>query len=313
MSRDRMSEPERSRPSQADAGRELPRGGRSGTKNRARVSAPADVRDALTQQLDLPRSNARERVWLDDRAYDLRQSDVRTLAAIGAFRVVDVADMQSRDPWQGDLKHLRQAGLVEFTPKVLDGHPTTVVTLSRDGQALLERHQRPQDTEARQAYYAGITKPRELGHDARLYRAYAVAAARLHETGARVRRVVLDYELKRDYQRFLQANNREHRRTSGRPDRSREEVGTWAKDHDLPVVREHVQFPDVRIEYERPDGRSEHEDLELATEQYNTRQMAAKQAAGFAVSRSQAGRVGGGKARNGASPFDPHAAAEVLR
>jgi len=313
MSRDRILEPERTRPSQSEAGREMPRGGRSGTKTRARASVPADVRDALTQQLDLPRGDARERVWVDDRPYDVRQSEVRTLAAIGAFRVVDAADVQSSDAWQGDLKHLRQAGLVEFTPKVLDGQRTVVVTLSRDGQALLERHQRPENSEARQAYYSGITKPRELGHDARLYRAYATAATRLHETGARVRRVVLDYELKRDYQRFLQANNREHRRTSGRPDRSREEVETWAKDHDLPVVREHVQFPDVRIEFERPDGRMDHEDLELATEHYNTRQMAAKAAAGFAVSRSQAGRVGGAKARNGASPFDPHAAAQVLR
>ena len=43
-------------------------------------------------------------------------------------------------------------------------------------------------------------KPRELTHDTKVYRAYQRAEER---QGGRVRRVVLDYELKRDYQRFL--------------------------------------------------------------------------------------------------------------
>jgi hypothetical protein len=294
----------------------MPRGGRSGSKTRPRTAAPRDVRDVLAQQLELPRGDARERVWLGDRPYDLRASEVRTLAAIGAFRVVEAQDVQAdgkRDRWHGDLDHLREARLIQFTAKVLDGRPTTVVTLTREGQTLLERHQRTQGDQLRQAFYAGLTKPRELAHDARLYRAYRTAAVRLYETGARVRRVVLDYELKRDYQRFLQANNREHGRTSGRPDRSPEEVQTWARTHDLPMAGEHVQFPDVRIEYERPDGRLDHEDLELATEQYTTLQMAAKHAAGFQMHGSQAGRMGGAKARSGASPFDPRAAEQVLR
>jgi hypothetical protein len=318
MSRDRTleSERERSGGTGAAAGREMPRGGRSGSKVRPRTPAPSDVRDVLTQQLELPRGDAREWVWLGEQPYDLRASEVRTLAAVGAFRVVEGQDVQAdgkRDRWHGDLDHLRQAKLVEFATKVLDGHPTTVVMLTREGQSLLERHQRTHGDEPRQAYYSGLAKPRELAHDARLYRAYATVAARLHEAGSRVRRVVLDYELKRDYQRFLQANNRQHGRTSGRPDRSRDEVQEWARAHDLPVVGDHVQFPDVRIEYERPDGRMDHEDLELATEQYNTRQMATKQAAGFQIQRSQAGRMGGAKARRGASPFDPRAAQEVLR
>lgn len=312
MSRDRIRESEQPRASQSEAGRDLPRGGRSGTKNRARSTAPADVRDALTQQLDLPRNDERERVSLNDRTYDLRQSEVRALATIGAFRVVDAADVQSSDPWHGDLDHLREARLVEFTPKVVEGHRTTVVSLTREGQALLERHQRTSGEE-RQAFYAGVVKPREVAHDARLYRAYATAATRLHASGARVRRVRLDYELKREYQRFLQANNREHRRTSGRPDRSADEIRAWATAHGLSVVNERVQFPDVRIEYDRPDGRSDHEDLELATEHYSRQQMAAKQAAGFQMHSSGAGRIGGAGGRRGASPFDPHAAAELLR
>ena len=42
--------------------------------------------------------------------------------------------------------------------------------------------------------------------------AYLHAADRLRSRGGVVRRVVLDYELKRDYQRFLRDLNRERRR-----------------------------------------------------------------------------------------------------
>lgn len=316
MSRDRHLEIPREQGGQPQSagGREMPRGGRSGGTTRRPARPVADLRDALAQQLDLPRGEDRERVWAGTQPYDLRGSEVRALATIGAFRVVETSDVQTgADRWHRDLEHLREARLVEFTPKVLDGRPTTVVTLTREGQTLLERHQRTERDEVRQSYFSGLAKPRELAHDARLYRAYATAASRLDGAGARIRRVVLDYELKREYQRFLQSNNREHKRSSGRPDRSREEIRAWADEHGLPVVGDRVQFPDVRIEYDHPDGRQDRQDLEVATEHYNSRQMAAKRAAGFQMHGTRAGRLGGGKSSGGASPFDPHAAEQVLR
>jgi len=215
--------------------------------------------------------------------------------------------------WHGDLERLREAKLIELRPHVLAGRRTTLVTLTGDGQRLLERYRRPDAEEPRQEFYAGLVKPRELTHDAQIYRAYATTAGRLQDSGARIRRVVVDYELKRDYQRFLQANNRARGRSSGRPNRSADEIRAWAAANDLPIVRDRVQFPDVRIEYERPDGSRGHEDLELATGHYNSRQMAAKRAAGFGMHRSDAGRLRGGNAHGGASPFDPHAAEQVLR
>ena len=47
-----------------------------------------------------------------------------------------------------------------------------------------------------------MKKPRELEHDARVYRASRRVAKGLQERGAGIDRVVLDYELKRDYQRW---------------------------------------------------------------------------------------------------------------
>jgi hypothetical protein len=46
--------------------------------------------------------------------------------------------------------------------------------------------------------------------------------------------VVLDYELKREYQHFLQERNRGRSDSTGRPDRTPEEIAAWAKDEDLP-------------------------------------------------------------------------------
>jgi hypothetical protein len=75
------------------------------------------------------------------------------------------------------------------------------------GRELLETRRPPGEQAARQAFYAGVRKPRELEHDAQVYRAYLEAADRLTNRGDRLRRVVLDYELKREYQRFLQERN----------------------------------------------------------------------------------------------------------
>lgn len=69
-------------------------------------------------------------------------------------------------------------------------------------------------------------------------------------------RVVLDYELKRDYQRFLHERNRGRKDCDRRPDREPEEIARWAREHDLPYEDGHVHFPDARIEYEDGDGRS---------------------------------------------------------
>src|SRR5207244_2708925 len=154
-------------------------------------------------------------------------------------------------------------------------------------------------------------KSRELTHDAQLYRAYLRTAERLRSDGARVVRVTLDYELKREYQRFLQERNRNRPDSDGRPTRSREEVREWALDHQLPQLNERVQFPDFRVEYERPDGRREVEDVEVTTLHYRGAHAAGKVQAGFTRFRGATGRVGGRSARGGrGSAINPRLAEE---
>src|SRR5206468_6396504 len=116
--------------------------------------------------------------------------------------------------------------------------------------------------EREQAFDAGVNRPRELAHDAQLYRAYLREAERLHEQGADIHRVVLDQELKREYQEWLQEHNRGRADSDGRPDRDPREIEEWARDHDLPYFDESVHFPDFRIEYVL-DGRDRHQDVEI--------------------------------------------------
>jgi hypothetical protein len=47
-----------------------------------------DPREGLMRDLDLPRGEERELVAVGDRVYELNGEDSRTLAAVGAFRVV---------------------------------------------------------------------------------------------------------------------------------------------------------------------------------------------------------------------------------
>jgi DNA-binding MarR family transcriptional regulator len=275
----------------------------------ARATRPGNPREVLREHLDLPRSNAREPVALDSRRVNLRASEVEILAAAGTFRVIDARDLNDgsdrADRWHGDLRHLQQQGLVNAVPHVLDGERTTLITLTKDGRTVLEQHRAGAAGEAPQQYYTGSVKARETTHDAQLFRVYQAAAAGLHGRGASIKRVVLDVELKREYQRFLQDRNRGNSQSDGRPKRSPEEIAEWAHNHDLSVVDGHVQFPDVRIEYEHPDGVPGREDLELATEHYSTRAIGAKQSAGFTVSRGTAGRLRGGSSRRGKAPFEP--------
>jgi DNA-binding MarR family transcriptional regulator len=276
-----------------------------------------EPRDAFTRGLDLPRGLERERVHVHEHEYDLRGSEVRTLATIGAFRVVPADDLRddlgrSGDVRHGDLERLRATGLIRTVAPFDRGERTTLVTLTERARELLESH-RTRDYEPPQTFYAGLVKSRELTHDAQLYRAYLRSAERLRADGARVLRVTLDYDLKREYQRFLQARNRDRPDSDGRPTRAREEIRAWALDQDLPIVNERVQFPDVRIEYERPDGRREIEDLEVTTLHYRGAHAAGKVQAGFTRFRGSTGRVGGRASRGGrGSALDPRLAEELL-
>jgi hypothetical protein len=248
-----------------------------------------DARGRLMRDLDLPRGEERELVVDRDRVYELDGDDSRTLAAVGAFRVVPEHDL---DVDHDTADHLRDEGLVD-TVDLGDGERG--LTLTRKGRDLLEAHSLDRENEPSQAFYAGVSRERELDHDSQLYATYRQEEARLRNEhdGLDVRRVVLEQDLKRDYQAFLQAHNRGDADSDGRPDRSEREIREWARDHDLPYFDGQVHFPDYRIEYE-VDGREMHQDVELFTPHYRGAHAASHAQTGFQIYVTGS-RGGGGR------------------
>jgi DNA-binding MarR family transcriptional regulator len=260
-----------------------------------------DPRDVFMRGLDLPRGLERELVHDRDRDYRLNGRESRTLSTVGAFRVVSERDLRDPRDEGFNVRHLEDQGLIQRVPL---NEQERAVTLTEQGRRLLERH-RDGDSDHRQAFYAGADRARERTHDAQLYRAYLTATERLQAREARIRRVELDRELKRDYQRFLQERNRGDRDSDGRPDRTVEEIQQWAREHDLPYFDDQVHFPDVRIEYEDPNGDVRWEDVEVTTEHYRGGHASAAARSGFSI---HAGGSNGGRG----APFDPRAAEEFL-
>ena len=352
-------------------GRELNQGSRGGLSN-PRERERLEPRDVFTRDLELPRGRERQRVWARDSDVTLRGSEVRTLATVGAFRVVpagDLRDGQDRplDPHRGDLRHLRDSGLVETIPAI--GEDRALVVLTERGRDVLERNRwssvhaeelrweaidrecgripddgRDREARPQQEFHVGVRsvrhtrfavhRPRELMHDAQVYRAYLKDAERLREGGASIRRVVLDHELKREYQQFLQERNRGKSDSDGRPDRTPEEIHRWAVEHELPDQDGHVQFPDARIEFEDRDGHLRTLDIEVETLHYRGAHAISKASSGFSrhnagttrvTSTRGAGSAGGRRGsrglglsvstngRSGGRAPDPRLAEELLR
>ena len=255
-------------------------------------------------RLSLPGGREREAVRFRDRVYRMRESEARTLATVGMFRVVRADDLQpvrsSRDAWSGDLRSLTEQGLVQLRTVEVNRESIAVVVLTRAGKQLLEHYQTPANG-PRQEFHAGLVKPREIAHDSQLFRLYQAEAARIEAEGGRIERIVLDYELKRQYQTFLNRPDRPDQADPG------DDPKAFAATTGLPIVDGHLELPDLRIEYETPDGRLEYRDVELVTEHYSRGQLAGKSAAGFALYRAAgAGRARGESARRGGTPFDPH-------
>ena len=241
----------------------------------------------------------REQIRTRARTYDLGGGDLETMAEIGRFRTIALTDLQQfhfggdRSRMSYDLRRLSEQHLVRIsTVRSPKGQKLTVVALTRDGKRFLEQRRKHsgQDNQPAQHIYADMKKPAEVAHDASIYRMYQAEAGKILSSGGKIRRIVLDYELKKKVFAPL-ARARELP-----PDEFRKRQQEVASDHGLTVVDGKIPLPDLRIEYETREGETAKVDLELATEHYKRTQLAAKARAGFRLyttggSASQAGAV----------------------
>ncbi len=211
------------------------------------------------------------------RDYSLRESEIQTLTDLGKFRIVPADDLArfayhgDRSRVESDLHSLSRQGLIE--QRSIEGHSsfsTRVLTLTKDAHRLLERAQLVSN---RQVIYHGLVKPKEARHDADLYRLYHKVAREISDSGGKVRRVVLDYELKKELYRKLS-------RVDPNKDLAYERIRV-ANEYDLKVVNDKIPVPDLRIEYEDECRELRRLDLEIATRDYRPQGLAEKAKAGF--------------------------------
>lgn len=244
----------------------------------SRAGSPSDrqSRDPRASNRD---NSDRFRTTYRDRngQYSLRESQLQTLIELGKFRVVPADDLArlgysgDRSRMENDVQHLRHQGLIE--QRSIEGHESYskhVLALTKEGHRLLSRHNFVPDG---QAIYDGFVKPKEARHDADLYRLYHKVAREIADVGGKVRRVILDYELKQELYRKLS-------RVDPNKKLAYERIRV-ANEFDLKVVNDKIPVPDLRIEYEDECRELRRLDLEIATRDYRPQGLGEKAKAGF--------------------------------
>ena len=224
-----------------------------------------------------PREQHRDR----DRTYNLRESEIGTLAEIGSLRALRTKDLVeyqyhgNEKQADQDLRNLKAQGLIR--QKTLPGaEKEPLLTLSREAREFLDRN-RPDDVPRDQTLYHGFVKPREARHDAEVYRLYQKIANDIEREGGTKLRVVLDFELKKNLYRDLA------KLKDLPPQQQAEERARIAQEHGLKVVDGKIPLPDLRIEYKTRDHEQARVNLELATQDYRERGIAEKSKAGFTI------------------------------
>jgi DNA-binding MarR family transcriptional regulator len=214
-----------------------------------------------------------------ERSHCLPDNDLPTLADIGAFRALELDDL-ARHRYHGDLMaaqksigNLSRAGLVRS--RTTYPERSIYLTLTSQGHRLVAERLEREDVN--QKIYHGFVKIRDARHDAALYRLYHQELGRIERMGGRVRRVILDFELRHSINRRLAKLN------SLPWEEQMKQKEQIAQEHGLRVVNGRIPLPDLRLEYEGPDQQLAKVDLELVTEHYQRGSLALKAKAGFAI------------------------------
>jgi hypothetical protein len=215
------------------------------------------------------------------RAHPLSDREIRAMADVGTFRTVDVQDLK-RFAYAGDeramshdLRELRAAGLIE-EKTLLRAHkqPRKVLALTEKGQRIARKASGlPKD----QALYHGFVKPREIEHDADLYKVYQQAVEKIRNEGGKPLKVRLDFELKGAVQREKNA-------AKALPqEEQKKRLEAFARERTLAINGTRIHVPDVQLEYETRDGDLERANLELVSENYRFEGIRGKAESGFAI------------------------------
>ena len=239
----------------------------------SREIEPSPAREIARERA--PREKQPER----ESRYSITEREQETLFDIGRFRTVAVEDLVNHryggkgSELRADLRSLLAQGLVERRTAFVDQgrHKLAVLVLTKAGRKAVEAAR----TDPEQAVYSGFVKPSEVAHDAAIYRMFHKEAGRIMAEGGTIKRLVLDYELKRKiYSPLAKA------RAQAPLEYARRQAEI-ARDNSLKIVNGKIPLPDLRIEYETAEGDMARVDLELATHHYHGSHLRIKAEAGF--------------------------------
>ena len=148
---------------------------RDGRNSTLEAPDRGDSAEARYQQSTRDERSASSRAYyVRDRVYLLRDSEMHSLKEIGKFRVIAVSDLAkhayrgNRERMEKDIRDLARQSLVsDKTVEISQRKTLRVATLTKAGHRLLTKtNQLPGE----QPIYHGLVKPREVKHDADLYR-----------------------------------------------------------------------------------------------------------------------------------------------
>ena len=215
------------------------------------------------------------------RTYMLRSSEMEAMIDMGRFRTIDVRDL-ARFVYRGDaarmsqdLQNLRGQGLVEEKTVFRAHKPARkVVTLTNAGHRVVSK---ASGLGHGQRLYHGFVKPKELDHDADLYKVYQKAAQEIEEKGGKPLRVRLDFELKESINRAKEAAGRVTSEERAKL------LNAAARENGLAIRGTTIHLPDIQVEYETREGQIERENLELLSKNYREEGIRGKVGAGFTI------------------------------
>ena len=211
---------------------------------------------------------------------DFTQRKRQALDDIATYRVVSVKDLVE-ERFGGNafaarkgIDALKESGLVhEHTVRVKSGKTFKVLFASQNGRRQAWGNRKNDD----QRYWCGLAKPTEVSHDATVYRAARSEIAKLEKSGACVKRIQLDYELKARVAKVA-----EKARSKDGGEAAFLAKIEAAKQLNLPTDRDGtIHYPDARIEYENEQGDPGRVDVEVTSGNYRSKSLQAKLSAGF--------------------------------
>ena len=209
----------------------------------------------------------------------------RAVANVGMYRNVAYNDVVNTHfdghPYAARraVDQLVRSGQVqEHTVKGPQGGNFKVLTLTELGVERAEGSARSQGLDPQQKAWSGLVKPAELQHDVAVFRAASIEQKKLLEQGAVIKRIRIDAELKREVARATESARARGGKEAA--DAARLEA---AEALGLSVKNARVEYPDAQLEYLDIEGRSGRVNVEVATEHYSAKSIAAKAAAGFTV------------------------------